>query len=820
MTIFQDNAKKYWDVGLPVIPLIEKEKRPAILRWQLFADKKPEEAEKSVWLSTYPNGNIGLPMGPSAGLVAIDIDTDDPKVLRVLEQVLPETPWIRIGKKGMVKIYRYTGERTTRIKGVGGDMICEILSKGTQIVLPPSIHPDTKREYTSNSNLYEVFKSAPPLPMGIEDIIRGALSDIGVEVSVGGGLTKTTVFIPAGARDNTMTSMAGLFARAVIRGERSLLQVMGEMEAWVNGFVEKVIGDPLSIEKAQSKIIEFLVRDVTSEKRAALPVGWDEGLSLEDKTRLGLSFTHEDEKWTADAIIGYIVTEFERWGEPNSEGRMNAINVALAKLARADGTINIMNEERVLKLIQSQSQSQLSIGVLKKQLSLLRRGDIEGNNHQEIAEAVMNAISKFGELRYDAGKFWQWKGAFWAEVEDSFLQKTISKDFGAYPACRRHSDYQGVQKVMKSIAAKPLRQVNVRGLNFANGFLTDSFDLIEHNPDHGMIYILPYRYMPEIAGHMPIFNQYLDDSWAEDPDYMDKVAALQEAMGVTLFGHAPTYQRAFCLFGQPGSGKSVLSTLVRGLLPDGSYSSIPPSDWGDRFLPVEMFGKVLNFAGELSEDKRIPGDIFKQIIEGELITGQHKNEQPFMFRPIAAQWFNSNHLPKTRDSSDGFNRRWLIFEWNKRVDVSKRITDLAQIILEHEKEAIVAWAVEGFKRLRKNRDYTLPTSHMACIDQMATDNNSVRYFLAQSPRLIIGQQRMEGLSETSITAVTLHGEYWSFCIGIGAAQRVGLQTFQKMMKELQPVYGFLEVSRLNSQDQQEIMYEWITVVDVRRKRNG
>ncbi len=813
MTIFSSEAPHYWAKGLPAIPLIPNEKRPAIPRWQLFADAKPTADEQRVWLDTFPNGNIGLPMGPSAGLVAIDIDTDDEKVLRVLDQILPPTPWVRVGKKGMVRIYRYTNERTTRIKQSTGEMICEILSKGTQIALPPSIHPDTKRPYTANANLYDVYGSAPPLPFGIEDIIRGALADIGIECAVGGGVGKTVTFVPAGARDNSMTAMAGLFARAVLRGERSLVQVLDEMATWVENFVEKVIGDPLSVEKAKSKVIEFLVRDVTSERKMALPLGWDEGLTDEDKKGLGLSFTEDDEKWSAARILTYLQGEFERHEDHNSEGWMTAVNVALDRIARAQGSLSVIDEERVLKFIQAQSKTTLTMASLKKQMGMLRRGDIAGENHQEIAEAVLKFVSKFGEVRYDAGKFWQWRGASWEEMESTSLLRTIAQEFGAYPACKRHSDYMGVLKTMVNDAGKSLRQQNIKGLNFANGFLTENMELIPHNPDHGMIYVLPYRYMPELAGHMPIFSQYLDDSWAEDADYMDKVAALQEFVGAALFGHAPRYQRALCLFGQPGSGKSVVSTIIRGLLPDNSVSSISPSDWGDKFLPIEMFGKVLNFAGELSESKNIPGEIFKQIVEGEQITGQYKNQNPFQFRPTCAQVFNSNHLPKTRDSSDGFNRRWLIIEWNKRIDANKKIVDLAQIVLEYEKEAIVAWAVEGFKRLKANRDYTLPSSHLACIDQMASDNNTVRYFLLHCPRLMMGRGRLEELkSGTKTTATTLHGEYWSFCIGIGIAQRASLVLFQKQMKELAPVFGYEEAVETNSSGTQEICYQWLTLV--------
>lgn len=816
MSIFAENAPHYWAKGLPAIPLLKGQKRPAINRWQLFADTKPSQEEMDVWVDHFHDGNIGMPMGPSSGLVAIDIDTDDPKIIHVLNGLLPPTPWVRVGKKGMVKIYRFKGERTTRIKHGDGTMICEILSKGTQIVLPPSIHPETQRPYTANCNLYDVAHTLPELPLGIEDLIRGCLADLGIEVSVGGGNNKVTTFVPAGARDNTMVWHAGLLARAVTRGERSLLEALGEMEHWVESFIEKVIGDPLSVEKAQAKVIEFLVRDVTGEKRVGLPIGWDEGLSDDDKQKLGLSFTEDDEKWTADKILLYLAGEFERFSDHNDPGRLNAINIALDRVARAAGVMSMLDEERVLKFITGLSAGTITIATLKKMINSLRRGDIAGENHQEIASAVLKFVDEYGEHRFDMGSWWQWKGAFWEKRDPSDLLKVISTEFGTYPACKRYSDYQGVLKVMQSLAMKPLKQNMLKGLNFANGFLTENFELVAHNPDQGMIYILPFRYLPEIAGHMPIFNQFLADSWGHDPDYMDKVAALQEAIGSTVFGHATTYQRAVCLFGAPGSGKSRVTAILQGLLPPNAVSSIPPTDWNDKFMPAQMHGKVLNFAGELSENKAIPGDVFKKIVTGETISAQHKNMPAFEFRPMCAQWFSSNHLPKTKDSSDGFNRRWLILEWNKRVDPAKKIVDLDQIILEHEREAIIAWAVEGFQRLVKNNEYTLPSSHLACVDQMATDNNSVRYFLANCPSIIVGSTKVEGLSRTRISLGELHGEYWSFCIAMGIAQRVSLQVFQKMMKELQSVFAFHEVLEPKDLSAPTVSYESITIAERKR----
>ncbi len=784
MGIFSDEAPKYWALNLPAIPLRPKQKMPAINAWHLFADKLPSQDEKDVWLANYPESNIGLPMGPASGLIAIDIDTDDPKILAVLEKVLPPSPWHRVGKKGSVRVYKYNGQRTTRIKGSDGGMIVEILSKGTQFVLPPSIHPDTQMPYVANANLYDVIDQVVPLPMDIESRIRDALAEVGIDASVGNKL-KVSVHVPAGARDNALTAHAGILARAVTRGERTLLDALGEIEHWVDNFVEKVVGDPVSVEKAQSKLIEFLVRDVTGERHVSLPIGWDEGLSDDDKEKLGLSFTKDDEIWNATKMLEYLAGEFSRF-ELNDSGWIAAVEVVLSQIAKAGGSLSVLDEDRVLRFIMAQSKTTLSVSTLKKQVSVLRKGDIVGENHDEIAKKVAEFIMQYGEIRYDATHFWQWRGSHWEQYEDMAILGVIQDNFGFYPACRRYNDYVAVMKSLAVNVRQPLKELGTIGLNFANGFLTETGELIGHDPDHGCTYTLPYRYMPEISGHMPMFMQYLMDSWGEDPDYMDKIAALQEAIGATLFGAAPQYQRAFCLIGQAGSGKSRIFGLLQGLVPRSAICAIPPSDWGDKYLPAQLFGKIINFAGELSETRNIPGESFKQIIEGAVIVGQHKNQQPFSFNPESAHWFGSNHNPKTKDSSEGFTRRWLFLEFNHKVPAHKKILDLDQRILEVETEAIVAWAVEGYARLRRHGEYTLPTSHMVRADQMAQDNNSVRYFLAETKRLVIGQT----YTQLETTEAALHGEYWTFCIGTNTTPRVGMKQFHQMMKELQEPFDF------------------------------
>lgn len=810
-TIFADEAPKFWEASLPAIPLLPGQKRPAVNGWQKFADAKPTDEEKAAWLKTFPNGNIGLPMGAASGLVAVDIDSEDPKVIQLLERVLPPSPWERVGKKGMVKIYRFTGQRTTRIQSPDA-MICEILSKGTQIVLPPSIHPETKAPYRANRALYDIRpQEIPTLPPGIEDLIRDALKMEGIEVGTHAG-HKVSNFVPAGQRDNTMIWHAGLLARTVTRGERSLLEALGEMGHWVNNYVEKVVGDPLSVEKAQQKVVEFVIRDVTGVRRMGLPIGWDEGLSDQDKEKLGLKFTENDEKWSCSRILTYLGQEFTRFPDATSEGQQAAVAVAMDRVARSEGEISALDEERIVKFIASQSNGLVTTGALKKHVKDLRKGDIEGENHDEIAREVHKFISQYGELRFHAGNFWQWKGSHWEVKPEDQILKIISNEFGFYPSCKRTSDYTGVLKLLRSTAAKELQMLNMKGVNFANGFLTERLDLVPHHEDFGCTYVLPYRYLPEEAGRMPMFNKFMMDSWSGDADFEDKMSAIQEAMGATLFGVAPKFQKVVCLFGQAGSGKSVMSQIVRSLLPKSSVSSVPPQDWGDKFLPAQMFGKVLNFAGELSENKQIAGEVFKQIVEGEEITAQHKNMQPFQFRPYCAQWFNSNHLPKTKDTSAGFNRRWLFIKWSRPVPKDKQIPDLANIIVDAEREAIAAWAVQGLARLTENKYYTEPSSHLSLVDQMATDNNTVRYFLASSPLVIVGKTKVEGRPQTEITSNDLYDEYWQFCLATGTAKRASSSAFVRMMRELASTFDFKVATKPNRIGSQEIVFEGITRV--------
>jgi P4 family phage/plasmid primase-like protien len=310
------------------------------------------------------------------------------------------------------------------------------------------------------------------------------------------------------------------------------------------------------------------------------------------------------------------------------------------------------------------------------------------------------------------------------------------------------------------------------GVNFANGFLTPDLELLPHDPEHGMAYVLPYRYLPE--EHLPtMFLEHLEHCWGDDPDYVEKVQALREAIATTVFGMASERQRAICLYGVPHSGKSVIVETLLGLVPSDASSSVPPHDWSDTFLPTQMLRKLVNFCGELSDTQLIAGDRFKTIVEGGTINGQFKGGQIFQFKTTCAQWFATNHLPRSRDGSGGFTRRWLILRFNKAWPAEQKRVHLAKEILAQEREAIVAWALPSIRDLK---DYTLPASHFTALGEMANLNNSIRHFLTSS--------EVEWGADGAWEETLVYNAYYYFCRRAGS-QPQQLSRFHGAMLELQ-----------------------------------
>jgi P4 family phage/plasmid primase-like protien len=826
-----------WAAGFSAIPLLPRQKMPKVKGWSAFAQELPGKDVQDVWMlfEGMDGSNVGVAMGPASGVVALDIDTDDPLVLGIMQAVLPPSPWERVGKKGKVWLYKWeSGVRTFRVDAADGSRLFELLSAGTQVVVPPSIHPDTGRAYYANCDLAGVKREdIRPLPAGIEAMIRDALENAGVALrggASGGGAASTAKlrtgdWIAAGSRDTQMTAEAGVLARTVTNGRRTLLVAMNEIKVWIDRFTEKVHGDELSVDKAQRKVCEFVLRDVTGPRKLTLPEGWDAGLTEDDKTALGLGILTEGSRcWAGHEIVKFMTVELAR---PDVVGNQVALNrlaqEATERLASNPG-MSAIEKDGLIRYIALSTGTHI-VGI-RKMLTTKRPGEIEGTNHNEIAVAALADLQAYGEIRFHNGKFWQWQGSHWAVYDEDKIVSHLAKEYSEYPAAKKQHDHESCVKVMQkdSDVRKPLSEMaSLCGINFVNGFLTDAGELRPHNPDFGMTYVLPYAYRGELADACPKWFKMLKDFWGDDEDYLDKVKLLQEAFAVTLFGAAPAFQMAFMLYGVAHSGKTQIREVLEGLMPAGCRSLVPPTAWGDKFQPVQLDGKLLNIGGDISETLMIDGEKFKQIIGGEEISVQRKHKDPFDMKPKCTHWFLGNHLPRTRDSSDGFTRRIMFLKFNQPFTKASgvKINDYGRMVVAEEREAITAWAVEGMWRLKQRGGFTEPKSHLSCALDVARQNNNVLSFivgLQEQGCILLGTQAHRGRNVNSTPVRDLFYVYRSYSAKMGGAPHVGPETFSARLDELQGRFGFelRKVAGLSGGAQPTCL--WLTIVDATSKR--
>ena len=188
----QDWAQAYLDVGWNVFPLMPKSKVPhGKLLWETgFKEKDEKDGTFKAswkplqkirvtdellerWWGAEPNANIGLICGEISGVTVIDIDTKkdygdwkDPDV--VGRTVCPPTLTSRTGSGGLHLFCKWEQGIKNSQKRVHKQI--DIKNDGGYVVLPPSIHDKTGKEYLFDPmfpfNENNVEQLAPfPLPL-------------------------------------------------------------------------------------------------------------------------------------------------------------------------------------------------------------------------------------------------------------------------------------------------------------------------------------------------------------------------------------------------------------------------------------------------------------------------------------------------------------------------------------------------------------------------------------------------------------------------------------------------------------------------------
>ena len=266
------------------------------------------------------------------------------------------------------------------------------------------------------------------------------------------------------------------------------------------------------------------------------------------------------------------------------------------------------------------------------------------------------------------------------------------------------------------------------GVNVANGF-------VGWDPKEGFV-LRPTSHETRSRERLP----FPCDPEAECPHFLralhrllpseEKRGALQEVFGAAVFGLTPSRdaaRRIVFLNGQRNSGKSTLLAILQMFVPDYATASVSPDEWGNEVGRALLEGVHLNIVTELGGRHELAGEHVKRIASCEPILGRLPYGQPRTFRPYAWHVFATNELPRVSDKTSAFERRVIVFNFDRPLQQAEIDGDFLGRVRE-ERPGVLNWLAEGVERLIQ-RGYLLPPpGHHEAVLSMQFGTDPVELF--------------------------------------------------------------------------------------------
>lgn len=270
------------------------------------------------------------------------------------------------------------------------------------------------------------------------------------------------------------------------------------------------------------------------------------------------------------------------------------------------------------------------------------------------------------------------------------------------------------------------------GMAFKNGFLSISkngLNLRHHQLDDRSV----FRYEWDWLDVMPpddVWTRFLNDIFRDDEDRDAKIAYLEEYLGASLLGIAPTYcATALILLGDGNNGKSKLMEVVQKCFPTGSVSGIAPHLWRSDYHAAGLAGKLLNIVGELPAKELTDSEIVKQVITGEQeVIARNPYEKPFAFRPRCGQAFNANRLVIVGDHTLGFWRRPVVITFNRVFAAQDEDKAMAEKLMANKAGIVARLLQAGQRVLARGRICAVPPSSVETKAEWMSAADPVRRF--------------------------------------------------------------------------------------------
>lgn len=656
-----DYALDYARCGIPVFPLIARDKKP--LTEHGLKDACTDVAQIEQWWRKWRDANIGMPTGKASGRLAIDIDTKagatyDMLVVLSPTGKIPATMTAQTPSGGLHLVFRYP--RDLEIRNSASKILpgIDVRGEGGYIVVAPSVTATGQYEWTNGLE-------PAPLPSWLVKLLT--------EKPEPSPIRKLPVSPIASADDRDAYWLAWALAQAPGHS------------------------DDLGFQLAQQLLLDPNVRDIDGTLAAyARQATFDTSKPFTDK---------DIDRWLKSAQQSNIV----RRGEPAKNPRPKAQTARPLPARPRLHAVPTVTEEPAEY---GENYSGDEPPTEQKPKEIHNRTDL-GNARRFVERHGQNVrhVAAWGSWLIWDGQRWRkdvdgeairkaketaramWKEC--ADIEDDKDRQDMARHCARSEGESRLKAMLSLAESEPEVAITPERlDANPWLLNVLNGTVDlKTGELLHHDRAHLCSKIAPVEY--DALAACPTWLAFLNRIFAGDTDL---VSYVQRAVGYALTCEI-SEQCVFVLHGSGANGKSTfLDTLTRLL---GDYGMTTPADtlmWKQNSgIPSDvarLMGARFVSASESADGRRLDEEFVKRISGGDKISARFMHHDWFEFWPVLKLFLAANHKPNIRGTDNGIWRRIQLWPFDVTIPKEEQDRHLAKK-LQAEAPGILAWAVRG-----------------------------------------------------------------------------------------------------------------------------
>ena len=396
-------------------------------------------------------------------------------------------------------------------------------------------------------------------------------------------------------------------------------------------------------------------------------------------------------------------------------------------------------------------------------------------------------------MYHDANRYYIYRGNCWKVFKEFKMKKVLRAFFHKFEPDLWTARVEGTY-----MSALRYECYDIDDLKSAENYIDVKNGLL--NLDAEEITLMPHDKTVYSTTQIPIiydndakcpeFKNFLRTIFKRDKEL---IRLVQEIMGYCLSNSVKAH-KMFIFLGEGSNGKSVLCEIMMALAGGiENVSTVALKDFGSKFSLSQIADKTLNISTENETDTNLDTQLLKAITSGEPVQMEEKFQSPFSYKPYVKLAFAMNSLPYVKDKSYGFERRLVVIPFDVRfVDHQPRTRNelegnpyLSEILMD-ELDGILAFAIRGLLRLRKN-DYKFTSSKKA---QRALE----QYKEKIDPMLAYVRSNVEEDEEAekiNMSRFREHYQNWCREEGHEKLAKISAQTFWDTLRRVLKSEGFV-----------------------------